>query len=473
MTPLPADSWLWIVDDELVRTLFAAAPSHSGLAARAAAEPAMVEAVRHWLRSQPSAALTALEPALAHDNADALLLGAQLCFETGDLTRAAYLYHRLSQCQPDHPYAAFNEGLCHLRLRQWLPAAEALQRAVVLTPSHAEAWHLLGTSLLHLERLAEAASAFGYCLSLRPGYVPAVFGKAAAFQMQGKASEALALYLQLLEAAPEREETLLNALSAAVESAEWEHVRRLAMRVSALSPGSLPAREALAHADFAAGRYEEALAAFRELASAAPAFLEPWYHVGACLFRLGRYMEAVDAFLSALQADSRHTESRLAMAESLRMAGKAEQARAILEALADSPQAGPAAVVRLGLIQAETGNLAEARRSLDKALEMGASTNDPETAELRSAVAALLQQQGDYAAAADLYRLALSVRPEDPVLLFNYGSTLASLERMEEAQAAWKQALELDPSLAPALIEALEPQPVRNHSNGNANGGAA
>lgn len=154
------------------------------------------------------------------------------------------------------------------------------------------------------------------------------------------------------------------------------------------------------------------------------------------------------------------------------MAGKAEQAKAILEALADSPQAVPAAVVRLGLIQAETGNMAEARRSLDKALEMGASTNDPEIAELRSAVAALLQQQGDYEAAADLYRLALSVRSEDPVLLFNYGSTLASLERMEEAQAAWKEALQLDPGLAPALIEALEPQPVRNHANGHANGGA-
>lgn len=468
MIPLPADSWLWIVDTGLVRTLFDAAPSRSGLAARAAAEPALVEAVRHWLRSEPSAALAALEPALARDDADALLLGAQLCFETGDLARAAGLYHRLGQCQPDHSYAAFNEGLCHLRLRQWPPAADALQRAVVLTPSHAEAWHLLGTALLHLERFAEAASAFGQCLSLRPGYVPAVFGKAASLQMQGKASEALPLYLQLLEAAPDREEMLLNALLAAVEAGEWDQARRLAMRLSALSPGSLPAREALAHAAFAADRYEEALAAFRELAASAPAFPEPWYHAGACLFRLGRYREAADAFRSALQADARHVESRLAMAESLRMSGETDQARAILEALAESPQASVTAVARLGRLHAEAGNLDDARRSLDRALEMGAAADDPEVAELRCAVGALLQQQGGYAAAADLYRLALSVRSSDPVLLFNYGSTLASLERLEEAQTAWKQALELDPSLAPALIEALDPQSVPNHQNGGA-----
>ena len=468
MIPLPADSWLWIVDDELVRSLFTAAPGHPGLAARAAAEPALVEAVRHWLRGQSAEALSALEPALAKDDADALVLGAQLSFETGDLARAAALYSRLAGCVPDHPFAAFNEGLCRLRLQQWAKAAEALQRAVVLSPSHAEAWHLLGTSLLHLERQAEAASACAQCLSLRPGYVPAICGQAAALQMQGKAAEALALYLPLLEAAPEREEILLNALRAAVDAPDWPQVRRLAMRVNALSPGSLLAKEALAYADFAEDRLEDALAAFRDLAAAAPAFLEPWYQMGVCLFRLGRYTDAAGAFRSALQLDSRRLEARLALAESLRLAGRLEEAQATLEAVVESPEAPPAAWLRLGLLHAEAGRWKEALRTLDNALQKGATEADPDLAALRAATAALLQDREDYARAAELYQLALAVRPEDPVLLFNYGSTLASLERMEEAQAAWKQALELDPSLAPALIEALEPQPVRNHSNGAA-----
>jgi tetratricopeptide (TPR) repeat protein len=64
------------------------------------------------------------------------------------------------------------------------------------------------------------------------------------------------------------------------------------------------------------------------------------------------------------------------------------------------------------------------------------------------------------------------VQPEDASLLFNYGSTLASLERLEEAQQAWKKALALDPGLAPALIEALEPRPVRLQ-NGAASSGAS
>lgn len=471
MIPLPADSWLWIIDDELVQTLFEALPAHPGLAARAAAEPAMVEAVRHWLRGEPAAALSVLEESVARDNPDALLLGAQLCFESGDPARAAALYHRLAEMAADHPYAAFNEGLCHVRLRQWRPAAEALQRAVVFTPSHAEAWYLLGVALLHLERAAESASAFGQCLALRPGYVPAVCGKAAALQFQGKHGEALALYLQLLESAPQKEELLLNALRAALDAADWPQVRQLALRITAVSPGSLPALEAMAHADLAEGRYEEALTAFRALAQAAPAFLEPWYQAGLCEFRLGRYAESAESFRSALLVDGRHVEARLALAESLRLAGKIEEAREALQTLLEAMPSSVQGWIRLGLLEAGSGRLEEARRALDEAVQLGAAADDPALAELRATVAALFQERCEYAQAADLYQLALGVRPEDAVLLLNYGSTLASLSRLQEAQAAWKKALALDPGLAPALIEALELAPARaENGNGLSNG---
>lgn len=475
MIPLPADSWLWIVDDELVRTLFEAAPSHSGLAARAAAEPALVEGVRHWLRAEPAAALAALEPAVARHNPDALLLAAQLSFESGDPARAAVLYHSLSESVQDHPYASFNEGLCHARLRQWGPAAEALQKAVVLTPSHAEAWYLLGLALLHLERAAEAASAFGQCLALRPGYVPSVCGKAAALQLQGKHGEALALYRPLIESAPQREELLHNALQAALGAADWDQARQLAMRLAAVSPGSLPAREALAHADLAAERYEDALQAFRALAAVAPAFLEPWYHIGLCEFRRGRYAEAAEAFQSALQIDGLHVESRLALAESLRLSGKRDEARAVLQGLAESAPAVPSAWVRLGLLDAESGRIDDAQHALDQALVLGVPPEDAALADLRAAVAALLQEKADYERAAGLYRLALAVQPGDPALLFDYGATLASLGRLDEAHVAWKHALALQPDLAHALIGALEPQPARSQqANGNASasGGA-
>jgi tetratricopeptide (TPR) repeat protein len=460
MMTLPADAWLWILDDALVRTLLEAVPGHAGLKARAASHPALTEAMRLWLKADAAGALAALEPAVAAGDADALMLAAQISFESGDLNRAASLYRRLGEAEPDHPYAAFNEGLCLARLGEWPEAASALQRAVLLTPSHAEAWHLLGLSLLHTDRAAEAASAFAQCLHLRPGYVPAICGQAAALQLQGKPAEALSLYLPLIDSAPNREEILANALQAAVAARSWANVRKLAARAAALSPGSLAAKEALAEADLAEGDYEAALAAFRELAAAAPAFLEHWYHIGLCLYRLQRYQEAADAFQTALQVQSRNAEARLGLAESLFQAGQLEPARTLLEGLTDGPLA-KTAWLRLGLVRLLQGGRDDAREALARAIELGADGHDPLLVELRAALAVRLHEAGEYAAAAELYALALAAAPDQPRLLFSYGNALASLGRMEEAQEAWKTAISAEPRLAAELVAALDPAPGR------------
>lgn len=460
MMTLPSDAWLWILDDALVRTLLEAVPRHAGLNARAASHPALPEAMRCWLKGDGAAALAALEPALANEDPDALMLGAQIQFESGDLDRAASLYHRLAEAAPDHPYASFNEGLCLARLGRWEAASAALQHAVLLTPSHAEAWHLLGLSLLHTGRPAEAASAFAQCLNLRPGFAPAVCGQAAALQLLGKPAEALALYLPLLESAPNREEILANALQAALEARSWPDVRRLAARVAVISPGSPAARQALAQADLAEGNYESALDVFRALAAAAPALPELWYHAGACLYNLGRYEEAADAFRTALQVEPLHAEARLGLAESLLQAGDLEQAAYALEALTDGPLARTA-WLRLGLVRALQRKNGPAREAMARALELGVEEQDPMLTELRKALAVRLHESGDYAAAAELYALALAVTPGEPRLQFSYGNALASLGRMEEAQEAWKAALAADASLAAELVEALDPSPAR------------
>lgn len=463
MFTLPADPWLWILDEGLVRALLAAAPAHAGLQARAAAHPALAAAMRHWVQGEGAAALAALEPALAARDPDALLVGAQICFETGNLGRAATLYHELAETVPDHPYASFNEGLCLARLGRWEEAAGSLQKAVVLTPSHAEAWHLLGISLLQLRRPAEAASSFAQCLNLRPGYVPAVCGQAAALQMQGKAADALALYLPLIESSPNREELLVNALQAALDARDWTSVRRLATRVAAVSPGSLLAREAAAQADLAEEKYEAALETFRELAAAAPAFVEHWYHIGLCLYRLGRWQEAAEALQSALQVDPRHTDVRLALADALAATGAWAAARAALAPLVQGTEPCAGAWLRLGLIHAAEGRTAEAREALDYALEAGAGAQDPLLGQLRAALAVRLHESGDFQAALELYALALAVRSSDASLRLSYGNALASAGRLAEAQQAWQEAIAAEPALGAALVEALEPRPARNH----------
>ena len=74
----------------------------------------------------------------------------------------------------------------------------------------------------------------------------------------------------------------------------------------------------------------------------------------------------------------------------------------------------------------------------------------------------VLQLSGDFAGALDAYDQALQRLPELPVSLLGRGNALEGLERLDEAQAAWRRALELDPELTWAA------QGLARHENGEA-----
>ncbi len=57
---------------------------------------------------------------------------------------------------------------------------------------------------------------------------------------------------------------------------------------------------------------------------------------------------------------------------------------------------------------------------------------------------------GDHAAAADLYRESLELKPRDPRIWCNFGAELDASGQAEEADLAYRRALELDPALAQA-----------------------
>src|SRR6266511_1059545 len=99
-------NWVWFLDQDLVDSCLQAEPGATHLARRAATHPAVVEAVRHQIAGAATNAAQALEPALALNNADALLLAGQLAFESGQFSEAATYFGRLAIAQPDHPFAS-------------------------------------------------------------------------------------------------------------------------------------------------------------------------------------------------------------------------------------------------------------------------------------------------------------------------------------------------------------------------------
>ncbi len=106
----------------------------------------------------------------------------------------------------------------------------------------------------------------------------------------------------------------------------------------------------------------------------------------------------------------------------------------------------------------------EARRAYERALEM-----DPDLAEARVNLGRLLHQAGDPAAAEVHYRAALALGPH-ATAAYDLGLVLEDLQRPQDAIAAYRRAIEIDPGLADAhynlarLLEATgDPQGALRH----------
>lgn len=93
---------------------------------------------------------------------------------------------------------------------------------------------------------------------------------------------------------------------------------------------------------------------------------------------------------------------------------------------------------------------ADAECSDDKRPSSVALPAPPEDVDELFDQALVLEDVGQFAAAAELYRRAIAQEPRDPVLHFNFGNVLFGLNKHEQAADSFRQALSCDPNYAEA-----------------------
>lgn len=185
-------------------------------------------------------------------------------------------------------FAHHNLGVVYQQRGDHERAVAEFHAAIRLLPNHGESRLLVGSSLLVLNRVAEAARELERAAALLPKEQRVRRLLAQAYERAEDWLGAVGQYQQLCEMEPREAEYAYRLGRAYTRLAEWSRQRLLS-----LNPRSARIQQMLGHSYHAQGQNELALEAFRRAAAADPKLPEVHFMQAMILLELKRYDEAL------------------------------------------------------------------------------------------------------------------------------------------------------------------------------------
>jgi len=236
-------------------------------------------------------------------------------------------------------YEDFKQALV---LRQQGKNAEAVlqfKKVLAENPRMLDAWEMLGLTLVRIEREQESIAAFTKVLEIDPLRADTNMALAKLYALRGKVD----LATQHAEIASGKEPGKGYEILAQImmDRNRPEQAASFARKSVAADDQRMMSHFILGVVAQRAGRYEDALAAFRKAEAAKnrqkhSVIRNLHSSMGDCLARLGREAEAEREFRAEIEAIPRSREARLGLAMLYRSQGRDAEARAALGGLVES-----------------------------------------------------------------------------------------------------------------------------------------
>jgi arylsulfatase A-like enzyme/Tfp pilus assembly protein PilF len=242
-------------------------------------------------------------------------------------------------------YEDFKKGMALRLAGRDGEAADQLRRVVSANPDMPDAWEMLGDTLIRMHRDKEGIQALEHTIALDPTRAEPHLALAKLFTLGGRRDRAIAH----AEVAARREPGKANEMLAGImlDEGHPDRAAEYARRSLEADPSRVMSHFALGVVAQKAGRYEEALAAFRRAEEGnrlekGTVVFKLHASMADCLARLGREAEAEREFLAELQAIPWSREGRLGLAMLYRSQGRDAEARTVVEGLVKAdPRVGP------------------------------------------------------------------------------------------------------------------------------------
>jgi len=284
------------------------------------------------------------------DGFDALLMQGQIALENGKVEQARKLYSFAHDIEPNNSKVDIQLAILEISQGNWELAKQAAEKAAQADSNDAAPLYLLG-AISRQEREAEIAATYlQKALVLSPDYFSAkleLIGAYIDLEQREKAEEML---VDVVSVAPQN--TLAQFYIAFLEAEEsnWGAAEELLLRTGELLKTFLPAKRLYGHVTFHLGKHEIAAG----------------------------YLQQV---LKSVPGDRL---TRLALAESLRKTGRADEALAILMPTLGSDQQDVVAQTQAGAANMALGNLELAKQHHENAVKLAQETDVQDEALLSS-----------------------------------------------------------------------------------------
>jgi tetratricopeptide (TPR) repeat protein len=231
----------------------------------------------------------------AHYNRGCLLMAGP------DREAVAVCFEAALAARPDHHPALWNLVRVRLSQKQPVDALAALDRLLLLDPSHLAARRQRAALLSGIGRPEDAVVDLTAVLDARPDDVEGLTGRAGLLRELGRLEEAAGDLVRALSLAPDHVEALVERANVAHD--RFDHDGALAAYDQALRhrPDDLAAlvnRGATLHA---MGRPADALATWRRAHSVQPDNPDVVFNIGLCLLQMGDWSEGWQAHEARLR----------------------------------------------------------------------------------------------------------------------------------------------------------------------------
>lgn len=217
-------------------------------------------------------------------NAYLYTIRGEIEYALGRFHDAALSFSSVVQSEPDNADGHYNLALCLQRSNRWDASCAAFERVLSIDSARDSARLGVGASLLYLNRLDEALSAFEACSD--GARIPALFGKAVTLQLLHRFGEAEITYEALLTLDPDSEELLSNLIALNIETANYDRVRDFSQRLLRIGPQSPVALQGLATVALHRADHHAAARHCDRILQLAPGCLEAWHNLHVALNRI-------------------------------------------------------------------------------------------------------------------------------------------------------------------------------------------